>query len=311
VNSIQRATFQPVALAALFDTWALVEQLRDFAESTTGTHLDEQQRVILLEAVEQMETSIMSIAAEAGGDEGAETAYRLIREWADDHPIDRFVSRTSTDSELARWTARGNMSALATVKSLGASLDDVMARLDLYSEYIPKQASWHAQSIAYDWADPGRAGSVFADLSTTASSFDRIATSLEGYPEAVAEERRIVLETVVAEREQVLGELMRKIADLQLFVNAERVDFVENQLRVERQAIFEAIAAERTIIIEAARKERADTMDELDEMVDGIIERSAVKIVDHFFLRAAQLVAVLLVGLTVIAVAVVMLWKKK
>ena len=34
-------------------------------------------------------------------------------------------------------------------------------------------------------------------------------------------------------------------------------------------------------------------MDELDEMVDGIVERSAVKIVDHFFLRAAQLVALL------------------
>ena len=310
VNSIQRATFQPVPLAALFDTWALVEQLRDFAESSTGTRLDEQQRVILLEAVEQMETSIMSIAVEAGGDEGAETAYRLIREWADDHPIDRFVSRTSTDSELARWTARGNMSALATVKSLGASLDDVMARLDLYSEYIPKQASWHAQSIAYDWVDPGRAGSVFADLSITASSFDRIATSLEGYPEAVAEERRIVLETVKHEREQVLAELLQKITELEFFVQDQRIDFVENQLRVEREAIFEAIAAERTVIIAEAKQERAATMDELDVMVDGIIERSAVKIVDHFFLRAVQLLAIGLVGLAFIAVGAVMLWKK-
>jgi uncharacterized coiled-coil protein SlyX len=311
VNSIQRATFQPVPLAALFDTWALVEQLRDFADSSTGTRLDEQQRAILLRVVEQMEASIMSIAVEAGGEEGAATAYRLIREWADDHPIGQFVSRTSTDSELAHWTARGNMSALATVKSLGASLDDVMARLDLYSEYIPKQASWHAQSIAYDWVAPERAESVFTDLSTTASAFDRIATSLEGYPEAVAEERRIVLETVVAEREQILDELMEKIAELQLFVSGERVDLVENQLRAEREAIFEAIATERAIIVAEAKQERADTMDELDEMVDGIVERSAVKIVDHFFVRAVQLLAILLVGLALIAVVAVTLWKRK
>ncbi|MEX1312498.1 MAG: hypothetical protein AB1Z65_18910 [Candidatus Sulfomarinibacteraceae bacterium] len=311
VNSIQRATFQPVPLAALFDTWALVEQLRDFAESSTRTRLDAEQGAILLGAVEQMEAAIMKIAVEAGGEEGAATAYRLIREWADDHPIDQFVSRSSTDSELAHWTARGNMSALATVKSLGASLDDVMARLDLYSEYIPKQASWHAQSIAYDWIAPGHAEGAFADLSTTASAFDRIATSLEGYPEAVSQERRIVLETVVAEREQILEELMQKFADLQLFINAERVDLVENQLRTEREAIFEAIAAERAVIIAEARKERVAAMDDLDEMVDGIVERSAVKIVDHFFLRAAQLLAIGLVGLAVIAVAVVMLWKRK
>ena len=310
VNSIQRATFQPVPLAAFFDTWALVEQLRDFAESSTGTRLDAEQGAILLGAVEQMEAAIMKIAVEAGGEEGAATAYRLIREWADDHPIDQFVSRSSTDSELARWTARGNMSALATVKSLGASLDDVMARLDLYSEYIPKQASWHAQSIAYDWISPGHAEGVLADLSTTASAFDRIATSLEGYPEAVSEERRIVLETVVAEREQILEELMQKFADLQLFINAERVDLVENQLRTEREAIFDAIAAERAVIIAEAKQERADTMDELDEMVDGIVERSAVKIVDHFFLRAVQLLAIGLVGLAFIAVGAVMLWKK-
>ena len=46
-------------------------------------------------------------------------------------------------------------------------------------------------------------------------------------------------------------------------------------------------------------------------MVDQLVERSAIKIVDHFFVRAMQFVAVLLVGLGLIAVILVLLWKRK
>ena len=135
VNAVQRATFQPVPLAALFDTWALVEQLRDYAENRRDYDRTDEQVQMVLNAVDRMEASILKIAVEAGGEEGAVNAGCLIREWADENPIDKFATRTSTDTELAHWTARGNMGAMATVKSLGASLDDVMARLDLYSEY--------------------------------------------------------------------------------------------------------------------------------------------------------------------------------
>ena len=311
INSVQRATFQPDPLAALFDTWALVEQLRSYAEDGVGTGHTEIQARIVLDAVDRMETPILSIAIEAGGEDGAQTAWKLIREWADENPIDQFATRTSTEFELARWTARGNMGAMATVKSLGASLDDVMARLDLYSEYIPKQASWHAQAIALDYLGSQEAGGALADLSKTASAFDRIAYSLEGYPDIVADERRIILETVEKEREQVLGELLGKISELELFFQDQRIDFVENQLRIEREAIFEAIAAERAIVVAAAIKERGDTMVEFEVMVDTLVEKSAVKIVDHFFVRAMQFVAILLVGLGLIAVILVLLWKRK
>lgn len=310
VNALQRATLQPVPLAALFDTWALVEQLRGFAETAAESFLDAEQASILLRAVTRMERSLMAIAVEAGGREGAATAAGLVREWAAEHPIDRFVSRTSTESELAHWTARGNMSAMAAVKSLGASLDDVMARLDLYSEYLPKQAAWHAQALAYDLLEPGQAEGPLADLSKTATAFDRIAASLEGYPGVVADERRVVLDAVTREREQVLAELLDKITELELFIQDERIDFVENQLRIERQAIFEAIAAERAIIIAEAKQERAATMDELETMVGELIEHSAVKIVDHFFLRAVQLLAIGLIGIGLIAGVAVVLWKR-
>ena len=311
INAVQRATFQPVPLAALFDTWALVEQLRDYAERGARSDRTHEQVRIALDAVDRMEALILKIAIEAGGEEGAANAGRLIREWADENPIDKFVTRASTESELAHWTARGNMGAMATLKSLGASLDDVMARLDLYAEYIPKQASWHAQAIAYGWLGPNDTEGLFADMSKTASAFDRIALSFEGYPDVVADERQIVLDAVEKEREQILDELLTKIAELELFINAERIDLVENQLRIEREANFEAIAHERAIIIDAAIKERTDTMVELEEIAEDLIGRSAVKIVDHFFMRALQLLAVLLIGFGLIAIVVVQLWKRK
>ncbi len=74
---------------------------------------------------------------------------------------------------------------------------------------------------------------------------------------------------------------------------------------------FRLFRSERAIIIDAAIKERADTMVELEEMLGGLVERSAIKVVDHFFVRTMQLVAILLVGIAVIAVVVVMLWKKR
>ncbi len=311
VNAVQRATFQPVPLAALFDTWALIEQLRDYAESGARLDRTQQQAQIVLDAVDRMEASILKIAVEAGGEEGAANAGRLVREWADKNPIDKFATRASTDAELAQWTARGNMGAMATVKSLGASLDDVMSRLDLYAEYIPKQASWHAQAVAYEWLGPQDTEGLFTDMSKTASAFDRIAFSLEHYPNVVADERRVVLETLQDERAIILEQVLKRFAEMQLFINSERIDLVENQLRIEREAIFEAIAAERAIIIKEAKQERADTMDELDGIIDGIVERSAIKVVDHFFIRAVQLLAILLVGIALIAVVVVLVWKRR
>lgn len=311
INAVQRATFQPVPLAALFDTWALVEQLRDYAVDTARLDRTDEQVKIVLNAVDKMEASILKIAIEAGGEEGAENTRRLIREWASENPIDKFASRTSTESELAHWTARGNMGAMATVKSLGASLDDVMARLDLYSEYIPKQAAWHAELVAGQVVAPSRTEQAFDDVSLTAAAFDRIALSLERYPNVVSDERRVILETLQDERAIILDQILNRFAEMQTFINEERIDLVENQLRLEREAIFEGIAYERAIIIDAAIKERAATMVELEEMVGDLVEQSAIKVVDHFFMRALQLLAILLVGLGLIAVVVVLIWKRK
>ena len=165
--------------------------------------------------------------------------------------------------------------------------------------------------MAYEWLGPNDTEGLFADMSKTASAFDRIALSLEGYPDVVADERRIVLETVQDERAIILNHLLDKLAEIQVFINGERIDLVENQLRLEREAIFEGIANERAIVIDAAIKERADTMVELENMVDELVERSAVKVVDHFFMRALQLLTILLVGLGIIAAVVVLLWKRK
>jgi len=311
INAMQRAVFQPRPLAALFDTWALVEQLRNYVLTGPGSTRSEAQRRIVLDTVDDMEAQLFAIAVEAGGQDGAAEARRLIKEWAVEHPIDRFVVRPSTASELAEWTARGNMGALATVKSLGATLDDVMARLDLYAEYIPKQASWHAELVAGHIVPPARADQAFKDMTVTATAFDSIAASLEAYPAVVSEERRIILDAVREERIAILGELLDQLSEIQLFVNEQRIDLMETQVTAQREAVLEAVAAERATIIEAAIKERAETMIELQAMAEGLIDRSAVTIVDHFFLRAVQLLAILLVGLGLIAVVLVLLWRRK
>lgn len=127
----------------------------------------------------------------------------------------------------------------------------------------------------------------------------------------MADERHIILETTQSERAIVLKQLLEEFAEMQLFINGERIDLMENQLKAEREAVFEAIAAERAIVVGAAVKERADTMDELEIMVDELVERSAVKVVDHFFVRAVQLLAIALVGFALIAVVVVLVWKRR
>jgi hypothetical protein len=311
INSIQRAAFQPNPVAAFFDTWALVEQFREYVVSGARPSFTDEQRAITLEAIDRMEAALFVIAVEAADENAAAAVQAQIKDWAAAHPVNRFAVRDSPQSEMAEWSARADLGALASVKHLGATLDDVMARLDLYSEYVPKQASWHAQAVAYDWLDPNDAQSLFADLTTTATAFDRIASTVEDLPALVADERRVVLDTVALERELVLEELLTTVSELKVFIQDQRIDFVEHQLRTERDAVFEAIAAERAIIIAEARAERKDTMTELDQILDGLVERSAIKVVDHFFMRALQLVAILLVGLALIAIVVVAVWKRK
>jgi hypothetical protein len=52
-------------------------------------------------------------------------------------------------------------------------------------------------------------------------------------------------------------------------------------------------------------------MVELEEMVGELVERSAITVVDHFFMRAMELLAILLVGIALIAVVVVLVWKRR
>jgi hypothetical protein len=311
INAFQRAIFQPNPVAALFDTWALVEQFREYVEAVGFHEMNQEQKRIVLDAIDGMDQALFAIAVEAVDEDDAREVRALIRGWAQQHPVRQFVVRDSPQSEMAKWSARADLGALATVKTLGATLDDVMARLDLYAEYVPKQASWHAQAVAYDWVGPHRSAQVLEDLSTTATAFDRIATSLEAYPDVVAGERRIVLEMVATEREKILSELLSKASELELFVENQRIDFMEQQFRAEREAVFEAIAAERAIIIAEAKQERAETIAELEAMADRLVERSAVGVVDHFFLRAVQLLAIGLIGFALIAVTIVAMWKRK
>ena len=113
------------------------------------------------------------------------------------------------------------------------------------------------------------------------------------------------------QRAIVLEKVLDKLAELQVFVNEERGDLMDTQVTAQREALMQAIAAERAIIIDAAIKERADTMVELEAMVGKLVEESAIAVVDHFFIRAVQLIAILLVGIGLIAVVVVVLWKRK
>ena len=300
IPAMQQALFQPDPLAALLDAWFLIAQLRDYFERAAEHGMSKRKAELANRTLDSMESDIRLIIENAGPNTNYERGRQLVYEKAKNNPIDTsFASRRGSAVFLAEFTARAGGSALRSIGSITETVEDLVARIDLNAEWIPKFARWQAMLFSLDGGFDALPASIenLEYLEFVAGEVGRLAPLVEALPDLVASERTVVLEALDAYLRRTLS-----------FVDQQRATLMGDDLRAEREAILaaiqaeriavlEAIADERSIVLDALREERAATFEDLDALMDEAFTRE----VNKMFARGIVLVSIFLIGLAVIA----------
>jgi hypothetical protein len=297
---MQQALFQPDPLAALVDAWFLIAQMRNYFETAAVEHGTPPVYVELGNRVlDDMEEDLRLIINNAGPETGYEKGRDLVYTKAAEYPIDEsFASRRGSAVFLAEFTARAGGGALRSIGSVTETVEDLVARIDLNAEYIPKIARWQAMLFAQDGGYATLPSSVknLEYLEFVAVEIERLSPLVEALPDLVSDERTAVLEALDAYLSRTLT-----------FVHQQRTILMSEDVRAEREAILAAIqeeriavlaaiAEERSIVLEALRGERVATFEDLDALMDEAFTRE----VNKMFVRGLFLIGLFLAGFAVI-----------
>jgi hypothetical protein len=298
IPAMQQALFQPDPLAALLDGWFLIAQIRGYLERHRPTMEPEvyQRAIAMLDA---MESDLRIILDNSGPKVDFERGRTFVYSKAADVLIDEsFASRRGSTVFLSEFTARTGGGALQSIGSITETVEDLVARIDLNAEYIPKIARWQAMLFALDsgFDDVPQAVASLEYIELVAAEVERLAPVLENLPGLVTEERVAVLEALDASLVRTFRFVDSQRATLMHDdVRAER-EAVLAALREERIAVLAAIADERRLVLEAVSTERAAAFDDLNQLMDEAFSRE----LDKFFIRALILIAIVLGGFAAI-----------
>jgi len=133
---------------------------------------------------------------------------------------------------LAEFTARAGGNALKSIGSVTETIEDLVARIDLNAEYIPKLARWQAMLFTIDGGFDSIPDDVahLAHIEMVASEVQRLSPLVDALPYLVAEERTAVLEALDAY-------LVRTLT----FMDHQRKTFMRDDVKAEREAILDAV----------------------------------------------------------------------
>lgn len=310
IPAMQSALFAPDPLAALLDGWFLVAQMHFHFEDAARNGVPQEYADIALRALDVMEADIRNIVTKAGSETSYEKGRQLVYDAARQTNLtESFVSRHGSAIVLSEFTARAASGTLKSIGALTETVDDVIARFDLYAEYLPKQARWQAQLLLLDEGFEGIGTSVsyLQYLEMVADDVQRLTPLAESLPGLVSEERVAVLEALDEQLTRILGFVdQQRTVVMHEDVRAEREAIVD-AIRDERIAVLAAIAEERRITLEALHEERLATFQDLNELV----EKSVGREIDRLFTRALILIVILLGGLALITFLGVRAARKK
>jgi hypothetical protein len=276
----QNALLQPDPVVALVDGWAYAVQMRDFLGGDRGLaalgacHRD---AAAAMDRLGREEVGIVTrFAPESVG-----RITELVQRWAAAHPLPSLSAPRATAAEvLATASARQNLGALAAVGTMVETLDDLVVRVAAYRETLNKELRWAGELAAAQAGASDLATRALADADRITGAADRIGALAAGIPALVERERRAALVALSAERAAAMADIDAQRLDTLKALQAQ-TDAVMGRLDAMSRGVMDRVdATSRTAI----------------EEVGGRAEH----VVDHVFLRAAQvglaLVALLLVG---------------
>jgi len=276
VPSMRAALFQPNPFTAVFDAWVLCDQMADYFEAGPGSAALGDASPIAVAACGRLEEEISRVAASVSISGDVSKARTFAKNWAREHPIRHSISdRETTLSRVLEQDAAGSLSTGEAVAGITTTLDDLNRRLEVYSDQMVRQARWEAELFRSDLLTDLPLGQAMPLAGRAVTSAEQVAATVDRLGPMV--ERAVLAaenapKCIASEREATI-----------LALHAERV--------ASLMELHEAMAVER----------KALTQD---------IELISLKVVDHAFWRAAQLLAAVLAVLAIGLAGIVILLKR-
>jgi len=266
ISSLREALFQANPNTAVSDSWVLLVQMAEYFQSGAGGEALGDARDAASTACRQLEAELSEAAASMTHSKDVSDVGVFARQWAREHPLTGSIS--GRQSVLARGVASQQIATPQTATeafgNFTVTLDDLVRRLEVYSDQVPKQARWEAELLMLD---ARRVPAIAKSLTLAEAAVKSADRAVEAADRAakVAERLAPALERAVATAEKM-----------------------PETISGERRA---ALAEVR---VDVARERKAMTED---------IERLTIQVVDHAFWRACQLTAALVGGALIAVIA--------
>ena len=204
--------------------------------------------------------------------------------------------------EFADIIAGSELTAYEAVGKLTMGMGDLAAWVAVYSTHLPNQARWQAELLLMESNARGGIGVRVEELAMISESLERVIPIVEKSPEIISRERGTVLKALREER----------VATLES-INEQRIATLES-IDLQRVSTLEWFTQQRIATIAALRQERIDATKDIEATSNRIIDTgfmSTEGLIDHFFLRTAQLLVGLLIFSLFIGIFAVRYIKKK
>ena len=210
--------------------------------------------------------------------------------WVKKHPLrDLQFTRESTTPFWAEYVASGG-GAMAAVGRMEESIQDIIARMDIMSENMRKQARWETQLLMGEAMSTGEIGEFLARIDSVEVNIDRIRIVLEDLDPILARQVAALMITG--------GELVKREREL-----------ANESWEVEREILFARVEALQKETFALMTAERTLILLEVEAATGRTIETSlnrARSLIDHLIWRLAQLAAA---GLLVLGLLAFGFWR--
>lgn len=270
-QAAQDAAFRFDPLVSFLDLYALAEQQRNYLTVGAGKDAFGPWQYIAIDAANDIHENLRSYI------EGIVPAERhrfldTVDVWAARHPIEKSaMTRPSIESVTARMINADETSVFSALGDIQQSARSINGRVALVQQNLTKQLRWQVELMAAELLPMSSRDSLVHGVGTIAAAVDRLATTTEGLPGLIDEQR-------VATFEEIAGERMAVLAAI-----AGEREMVMNQVTAERMAILEAVDQQRRLATadmeQVAARLTAAAMEQMTSFADHLIWRVALVIV--------------------------------
>ena len=291
-------------VAAVFDAWVFIFQMATYMERPTVKQAFGEFHSVVTETLKNMDAEMEQLVRVAAPSANIADLRQKAAAFAEAHPVQAGLSgRRSADPELIRRVGESDLGAMASLKALGETLGDLTARLDSYNVYLPKQARWQAELLLRDLGSDPQFDAVMSNFAVLSSTLAKTSGSMERMPELLTQARDAVRAGVDGQRLATQAFLRDERLETLDALRQERIATVA-AMRGERLAATSDLRAERQIVLDALRNQEVAVMNEVNATSEKAIRDLDARgrgLIDHFFLRAFELVLLTLVLCSLVA----------